>query len=120
MHSHIENEEKESELESMDAVSLSNFSEVGRSVFLTNAEREKKSQIDKKVSMKSDKIFATLKEHLIVVKRVIVDQWVKSFFPTRAERTRAYQVWQGRNVIFFLTSVVSYFMQRHLEVNYFL
>lgn len=120
MHSHIEIEEKGSELESVDTVSLSNFSEVGCSDFLFNAERKKKSQIDKKVSIKDDKNFANSKEHLGVIKMVMVDQWVKSFFSTRAERIRVYQVWPGRNVMFFLTSIVSYCMQRHLKINCFM
>ena len=50
---------------------------------------------------KQNNIWVVLWENLVGVKRVVENRWLKYCSSGRVNRTRAYQVWPGNNVLLF-------------------
>ncbi|KAI8551948.1 hypothetical protein RHMOL_Rhmol06G0226400 [Rhododendron molle] len=59
-----------------------------------------KNEVETDVVEGKSNILVSLRESLVGAKKVVQERWLKCFSSGRADRTRAYQVWQGNNVFF--------------------
>lgn len=63
-----------------------------------------KNEVETDVVEGKSNILVSLRESLVGAKKVVQERWLKCFSSGRADRTRAYQVWQGNNVVIFFVS----------------
>ncbi|KAK9285818.1 hypothetical protein L1049_025019 [Liquidambar formosana] len=96
-------EERENDSEFKESIAISTAPELELPHILTKGSIENKPEPKgiMKVAEKGRKVLITLKEKLSGFKRVVEEKWLQFGYGRNLERTRAYQVWPGKNVFFF-------------------
>lgn len=79
------------------ALSESPIQDIANSSTNKNIKEKPKLHI-KIIAEKFGKVFASLRENLLVVKRVVQNLWLQYIRGEKSDRIRAYQVWPGNNV----------------------
>ncbi|KAJ7948151.1 S-acyltransferase [Quillaja saponaria] len=91
----------EVDLESMEPIALSLQPEREVPETLAVCDREKEVEVGKEVDNKIGSIVLTLRDKWFGIKRVVEDTLLHYGCAGKLEKTRAYQVWPGKNVFFF-------------------
>ncbi|KAH9793200.1 S-acyltransferase [Citrus sinensis] len=91
----------ESDKEAMEQIALSESPIQDIANSSTNNNIKGKPELHIKIAENFGNFFASLRENLLVVKRVVQNLWLQYIRGEKSDRIRAYQVWPGNNVFFF-------------------
>lgn len=88
----------ESDKEAMEQIALSESPIQDIANSSTNNNIKGKPELHIKIAENFGNFFASLRENLFVVKRVVQNLWLQYIRGEKSDRIRAYQVWPGNNV----------------------
>lgn len=88
----------ESDKEAMEQIALSESPIQDIANSSTNNSIKGKPELHIKIAENFGNFFASLRENLFVVKRVVQNLWLQYIRGEKSDRIRAYQVWPGNNV----------------------
>lgn len=98
-------EQTEISREAMESITLSVPPEVECTNHTVNGD---KNEVETDVVEGKRNVLVSLRQTLVGAKKFVQERWLKYFSGGRMDRTRAYQVWPGNNVLVVFSSLICF------------